>query len=36
MGRMAFIAAENGMGTIQSTSRVINGKVSREVPIGLW
>lgn len=32
MGRMAFIAAEKGMGTIQLTSRIINGKVSFEVP----
>ncbi|KAK1777277.1 hypothetical protein QBC45DRAFT_417155 [Copromyces sp. CBS 386.78] len=28
MGRMAFIAAEKGMGTIQLTSKVINGKIN--------
>ncbi|KAK3505269.1 hypothetical protein B0T13DRAFT_485904 [Neurospora crassa] len=33
MGRMAFIAAENGMGRIQMTSTIINGKINDIVAI---
>ena len=29
LGRYAFLEAENGMGIIQLTSRVMNGKVRR-------
>ncbi|KAI1855398.1 hypothetical protein JX266_000263 [Neoarthrinium moseri] len=32
MGRMAFLEAENGMGVIQLTSQVINGKINEIVP----
>lgn len=36
MGRMAFVSAEKGMGTIQLTSTIINGKVSCTISTGLY